>query len=409
MKIAYIHDDKKINTGAHHINDLMVNKLREHGVIVKNVYPKVDLIDTSRVNLRGVANILFFHSLLEQKKEILKYDLIQGTTYTPITFLPFNIPVVTHFGSTTQGFLQSVPKTKNIEKYLVDIWVKLKQDRIIPELDLKTRKPMEDIADIEFFAASKSTKVIATSKIVRSDLIKYGEVPSGKIQVIHNAIEDYWFDMPLAPIAKAKLMFLGRIGNDVFTWRLKGVDRLIKIYQEFPHIEKSTIAMTINKKVGAWLNTNIAHHKYLFNFPKDKIHKILNPQRGSIFLLTSRYEGFSLSLIEAMSQGLIPVCFPVGVAPEIIINGKNGFLVNSTHEAITKIKEILKDENLRERMSQEAYNTSLKFKADILARKLVSLYKKIILKPEKIKRTRNLPKKNIHLRKIFSSQTVLLN
>jgi glycosyltransferase involved in cell wall biosynthesis len=383
MKIAYIHDDKKINTGAHHINDLMANKLREHGVIVKNVYPKADLIDTSRINLKGVANILFFYSLLEQKREILKYDLIQGTTYTPITFLPFNIPVVTHFGSTTEGFLQSVPKTKNIEKDLFDIWQRLKEDRVIPELDLKTRKPLMDIADIEFFTAAKSDKVIATSKIVRSDLIKYGHVPANKICVIHNAIEDYLFDAPLSKLEKPKLFFLGRIGNDVFTWKLKGVDRLIKIYEGFPDLEKASVMMTINKKIGPWLNNHIPHHKYLFNFPKDKIRKVLHPYRGSIFLLTSRYEGFSLSLIEAMSQGLIPIAFPVGVAPEIIINGKNGFLVSNTKEARARIKEILGNDELRADLSTAAYLTSLKFKADIQAKKLVSLYQQTIQKSDK--------------------------
>ncbi len=378
MKIAYIHDDKKINTGAHHINNLMVNKLREHGVMVKNVYPKVDLIDTSRINLKGVANILFFYSLLEQKKEILKYDLIQGTTYTPITFLPFKIPVVTHFGSTTQGFLQAVPKTKHIEKNFLDIWKRLKNNQVISELDLKTKKPLLDIADIEFFAASKANKIIATSKIVKNDLIKYGQIPSNKICVIHNAIEDYWFDAPLAVMGKPKLIFLGRIGNDIFTWKLKGVDRLISIYENFPDLEKVSIVMTINKKICTWLNNHIPSHKYLYNFPKDKIRNVLQPYRGSIFLLTSRYEGFSLSLIEAMSQGLIPIAFPVGVAPEIIIDGKNGFLVSSVKEANKRIKEILDNDDLRAEMSLAAYNTSLKFRADILAKKLVNLYQQII-------------------------------
>lgn len=380
MKIAYIHDDKRINTGAHHINDLMVNKLREYGVIVKNVYPKSNLIDTSRINLKGVANILFFYSLLEQKREILKYDLIQGTTYTPLTFLPFNIPVVTHFGSTTQGFLKSVPKTKNLKKELLDVWQVLKNDKVISELDLKTRKPLMDIADIEFFTASKSAKVIATSNIVKNDLIKYGEVKANKICVIHNAIEDYWFKNPLAPMNKPKLFFLGRIGHDVFTWKLKGLDRLIKIYEQFPNIEKATIAMTLNKRIGCWLNNHLPHHKYLFNFPKDKINEVLHPFRGSIFLLTSRYEGFSLSLIEAMSQGLIPIAFPVGVAPEIIKNGKNGYVVKNTKEAVLRIEKILNDEKLRTEMSRSAYVTSLKFKANILAQKLVTLYKKTIKK-----------------------------
>ena len=91
MRIAYIHDENKIHTGADHITELIIKKLRENHIFVKNVYPKTRLIDYSySIELKGVSNILFFYSLLEQKDEILKYDLIQGTTFTPITFLSFN-------------------------------------------------------------------------------------------------------------------------------------------------------------------------------------------------------------------------------------------------------------------------------------------------------------------------------
>lgn len=378
MRIVYIHDENKIQTGADHISDLIVKKLREHNVFVKNVYPTTRLIDQSHnVKLKGVSNILFFYSLLEQKEEILKFDLIQGTTFTPISFLSFDIPVVTYFGSTTAGIMLATPKVKHLKKDLRDILYRLKQDRVISELDLKSDKPLRDISDIQDFAASKSTRVIAASKIVKDNLVKYGNIHPNKITVIHNAIEDYWFEKPLGVLNKPKLIFLGRIGGDVFTWKTKGVDRLIKIYQSFPNLKKTSIIMTTNKKIGPWLDKQILKHKTFLNFPKQQIRKILNPERGGIMLLTSRYEGFSLSLIEAMSQGLIPIAFPVGVAPEVIVNGKNGFLVSSPQEAKRRIDEILKSDQLRFDLSQAAYKSSLRFKADILAKNLVTLYEGI--------------------------------
>src|SRR3989344_4968773 len=96
LKIAFIHSDKKISTGAHHINELMSNALAERGVRVRSFFPRYQLADTP-VHLKGIANILFFHSLLEHKEEILKNHIIQGTTYTPLPFLSFNVPVVCHF------------------------------------------------------------------------------------------------------------------------------------------------------------------------------------------------------------------------------------------------------------------------------------------------------------------------
>jgi len=63
MRIAYIHDDRKIYTGAHHINELIICKLREFGAYVKNFYPRTRLIDGTHHDLKGVSNILFFYSL----------------------------------------------------------------------------------------------------------------------------------------------------------------------------------------------------------------------------------------------------------------------------------------------------------------------------------------------------------
>ena len=380
MKIAYIHDDKKIHTGAHHINELIINKLKEFDVYVKNVYPKTRLIDSKNHNLKGVSNILFFYSLLEQQDEILKYDLIQGTTFTPITYLPFDIPVITHFGSTTMGILLSTPETNHLNRKFQSIFNSLKKDKVLKSLNLKSRKSLRDISDIQFFVASKSNRVIAASKKVKEELVKYGHVAQNNILVIHNAIEDYWFENPLAPLDNIKLVFLGRIGNSAFTWKIKGLDRLVYIYNKFPNLKKVSIVLTRNSKIAPWINKNVPNHTSKFNLTRDKIHETIHSYRGDISLMTSRYEGFSLSLIETMSQGLIPIAFPVGIAPEIIVNGKNGYLVNTTQEAVSRINEILNDDELRKKLSIGAYKTSLQFKADILAEKLVTLYKTILNK-----------------------------
>jgi len=114
------------------------------------------------------------------------------------------------------------------------------------------------------------------------------------------------------------------------------------------------------------------------NFKKDLIPNVVDAQAGSILFIPSRYEGFSLSLIEGMSQGLIPVSYPVGVAPEIIVNGENGFIVSSQAEAVSVIENILKDETLRRKLSESAYQTSLKFRSDIIVEELLNLYSRTL-------------------------------
>lgn len=375
MKVAFIHNEKKIGTGAHYINDLMSLKLRESGVEMKNFYPRVSL--DAPVHLGGLKNILFFHSLLEKRKEILKYDLIQGTTYTPLPFLAYPIPVITHFGSTTKGFLASTPRASQMEPQLQDVWYGLRKAKAIKEVNIKTRRPLRDIAEVEEYVASKSDAVIATSLNVKSELMGMG-IEEERIHLIHNAIEDYWFENHRPdPVSEPSIVFLGRMGGDAFNMKLKGVDRLIHLYSHFPDTKKVTVCMTTNKGLVSWLLHNLRNHSLFVNLKKDNIPQVIKPLRGSILFIPSRYEGFSLSLIEGMSQGLVPIVYAVGVAPEIIQNGKNGFIVSSQEEAIEKARLLLSDSRLRRKCSLEAEKTSLQFSSSRIAKKLMSLYEKI--------------------------------
>ena len=378
MKVAFIHNEKKIGTGAHYINDLMSLKLKEAGVEMKNFYPRTSF--DAPVHLSGLKNILFFHSLLEKRNQILKFDLIQGTTYTPLPFLAYDIPVITHFGSTTKGFLIATPRASILEDGPREVWYQLKKAGAIKELNVKTRRPLRDIAEIEEYVASKAEAVIATSLCVKNELIGMG-INEDKIHLIHNAIEDYWFDNNKPEILDdPRLVFLGRMGNDAFNLKLKGIDRLIHLYQIFRDIKKVTVCMTTNKNLVSWLMNNISKHTLFVNLKKDKIPETIKPLRGSILFISSRYEGFSLSLIEGMSQGLVPIIYAVGVAPEIIRNGENGFIVSSQKEAISKVKLLLADPLLRKKCVLEAEKTARIFSSAKIAHDLMGLYSNVCRK-----------------------------
>ncbi|HOX30284.1 MAG TPA: glycosyltransferase family 4 protein [Candidatus Paceibacterota bacterium] len=375
MQISFIHNEKKINTGANYINDLVSKKLKEKGVEVKHFYPRARLDDIP-THLAGIKNILFFYSLLEKRGEVLKSDIIQGTTYTPLAFLAFHRPVICHFGSTTHGFLNSTPITKNIGKDLRQFWIRLFKRGIIEEYNLKSRKPMRDIAEIEAHIARKAAAVIAVSNNVRKELLSL-DVPQENIFVVHNAIEDFWFkDQPDAH-NKPSIVYLGRLGSHIFDFKLKGLDILASVYNAFPSVRKTSIVMTTHKKIFEWFKNSFPNHTAFSNLPKERIKKEIGVLRGSVFLLTSRYEGFSLSLIEGMSQGLVPVAFPVGVVPEIIENGKNGFIVKTHKEMIQATGKLLNNRVLRNYCSRQAKKTALNFTAEKMVKNLLPVYSAI--------------------------------
>jgi glycosyltransferase involved in cell wall biosynthesis len=380
IRVAFIHSEKRassaIQTGAAQINRLMASALAARGVQVRDFYPRTKLLDAP-VHLKGIANVLFFYSLLEHKEQMLAYDVIQGTTYTPLPFLAFDVPVVCHFGSTARGYLESTPRTSELPPEERDVYKELVRLGIIPEFDFKTLRPTEDVADIEGVAAVRATVCVATSTHVREELIRMG-APEERVKVIHNAIEDYWFAStpPAAPKAP-HLVFLGRLGNDVFTLKLKGLSRLVQFYRAFPEQEKTTVCLTTNRKLKEWLRVAFPRHYMFVNLRKDLIAGALAPLYGSVLFLPSRYEGFSLSLIEGMSQGLVPVAFPVGVAPEVIKDGVNGFLVSSTAEAIARARELLDDEPRRLRMAAAARESAQSFTSVRIAEDFYALYSRL--------------------------------
>jgi glycosyltransferase involved in cell wall biosynthesis len=376
IRVAFIHNEKKLWTGAHQINQIMSRALSDAGVDVRHFFPRVQLQDTP-VHLKGIANILFFYSLLEYKDKVMQHDIIQGTTYTPLPFVPFNVPTVCHFGSTSRGFLDAIPRTADLPRSQRMLYRALARDGIIPEFEFKTLRPVEDVADIEEVAAVRATACIATSEKVKKELIRAG-VAEDNIFVVHNAIEDYWFAARReTKVQKPHIVYLGRIGGEVFTLKLKGLSRLVNIYRAFPDVPKTTVCMTSNKLLKNWLKVAFPNHHMFVNLRKDFIPGALAPLRGSILIVPSRYEGFSLSLIEGMSQGLVPVAFRVGVAPEIIRDGENGYLVSGEAEAIQRVKSLLADDAARERMAEAARVTAQDFTSQRIARELLEVYTKI--------------------------------
>lgn len=87
-------------------------------------------------------------------------------------------------------------------------------------------------------------------------------------------------------------------------------------------------------------------------------------QRGDVCLCMSHTEGNPLGLIEGIARGLVPISTNCGVAPEIIIDNVNGFLVTDIDEniIIKKMEIVLRklaaDRELLRCMKQNAWNTA---------------------------------------------------
>jgi len=83
-------------------------------------------------------------------------------------------------------------------------------------------------------------------------------------------------------------------------------------------------------------------------------------QQASLYVLSSRYEGFGLTLIEAMGQGLPVIAYDCPMGPSDIIANEYGKLLqpNNIECLANTIKEFLTDSQLRKKYSELAYKRS---------------------------------------------------
>ena len=101
---------------------------------------------------------------------------------------------------------------------------------------------------------------------------------------------------------------------------------------------------------------------------------------ASMYVLTSDHEGMSNALLEAMACKLPVISTRVGAVTDIIMNGKNGLVVETGDPLSVKnaIMSLLDEPELRERLADGAYTTIKgRFGIDVVAKKYIGLYESI--------------------------------
>ncbi|MDR2580370.1 MAG: glycosyltransferase [Fibromonadaceae bacterium] len=98
---------------------------------------------------------------------------------------------------------------------------------------------------------------------------------------------------------------------------------------------------------------------------------------SSVFLMTSSFEGFGITLIEAQNYGCVPVAMDSFLAlHDIIENGKNGFVVpnNDINAFVEKVCLLIDNAALREEIAKNAINDCEKFDVQKIIKKWENLF-----------------------------------
>jgi glycosyltransferase involved in cell wall biosynthesis len=191
-----------------------------------------------------------------------------------------------------------------------------------------------------------------------------------RLAVIPNTARE--MEGPKADLARPVVLAAGRLTAQ------KGFDFLVPAYAQIAekhpewrlrlcgrgHLEKELRALIAEKDPGGHIG---------LEGPADMAEAMGS---ASIFVLSSRFEGFPLILLEAMGKGMAVIAYDCPTGPsDIIDDHRNGLLVppRDIDALAAAIDEMIGDEDLRRRCAAAAMETAREFTIEAVGPRWVSL------------------------------------
>lgn len=178
-------------------------------------------------------------------------------------------------------------------------------------------------------------------------------------------------------INSKRIISVGRL-----EWQ-KGFDRLIKIWKivngRHPEWELAIFGSgTLEQELKTSIENNSIKNILIYPFTQNISYEYL---KSSIFVLSSRFEGFSLVLLEAQQHGLPCVAYNCPFGPsDVIDNNRCGFVIENDNSVLfaDKICELIESPELRILFSKEAKINASKFDKDTIMNRWKELFESLI-------------------------------
>lgn len=211
---------------------------------------------------------------------------------------------------------------------------------------------VEAVRRIQQWYARNVARVVTPSLYLKG-VVAGWRVPPDRISVLHNALVSRFDHRITREDARAAVGLSGALVLCVARlYRWKKLDTLIRLAPRLPRGSKLVIVGDGPEEdslralaVGLGLADRVV---FAGRVPQERVS--LYMRACDVFVLNTRYEGLSHTLLEAMDVGIPIVATAVGGNLELIENGVNGFLVevDDSEAILTSVRRLLEDQELRE-------------------------------------------------------------
>ncbi len=228
------------------------------------------------------------------------------------------------------------------------------------------------------FAVKQCNHIVVLTKSAKKYYKQHYHVCEEKISQIYNPIDENASKSIKYDKNSKKIITVGRLCYQ------KNIERLISIASnilpKYPDWSWDVFGDGDLKEV---LQKQINDSGLTANLTlKGQVSDLYDRYREYAFMvMTSRYEGFPMTLIEGAANRLPLVSFDIPTGPdEIIMDGMNGYLIdkNSDGDMINKIIKLMDDTELRENMSDKVYELTKVFSTEKVLEEWETLFAALI-------------------------------
>jgi len=206
-------------------------------------------------------------------------------------------------------------------------------------------------------------------------------VPKEKLHLARNGVNVGAYANLTKKITPGLILGIGRVAEN------KGIDRLIRATAELrkthPYAKLVWIGPDQDARVSKLqkLADDLGVSKqiqFVGQVDANGMQRML--ENAHAFVCGSSYEGYGLSTIEAMSSSTVPVVTKVGIHPQIIEEGKSGYLVDGHPESLARgLRTLLNlDTGSLAAMGENARRASAKCSWDSVAPHYIGLYESVL-------------------------------